>query len=145
MRQPANTLINAVVNWAQDRPDILGIALVGSHARGEARIDSDIDLVLLASDPQQYIDQPAWVEAFGEIASINTEDWGLVTSLRVFYQDGAEVEFGMTTTEWASEPIDEGTRGVMENGMQVLLDKLGLLANAKQQTSGAGSGQQALS
>jgi predicted nucleotidyltransferase len=47
----ADRLIEAVAAWARRRDDVLGLALVGSHARGEARIDSDIDLALLVADP----------------------------------------------------------------------------------------------
>jgi hypothetical protein len=55
------------------------------------------------------------------------EDWGLVTSLRVYYEGGPEVEYGLTSSEWASEPVDEGTSQVFSDGMQILLDKAGLL------------------
>lgn len=35
------------VRWAQNREDVLGILLVGSWARGTARADSDLDLMVL--------------------------------------------------------------------------------------------------
>jgi predicted nucleotidyltransferase len=40
--------------WASARPDIHAAALVGSHARGTAKPDSDIDIVLLVDDPNIY-------------------------------------------------------------------------------------------
>lgn len=43
MSDPVNEFLSAVVAWATEEPDIKGLALVGSHARGTARIDSDID------------------------------------------------------------------------------------------------------
>ena len=36
-------------------PDICGLALVGSWARGTARADSDVDLVVLTSHPDRYL------------------------------------------------------------------------------------------
>jgi uncharacterized protein len=40
-----------VVRWALDRPDVRAVGMVGSWARGDARPDSDVDLVVLADDP----------------------------------------------------------------------------------------------
>jgi predicted nucleotidyltransferase len=58
--------------------DILGVALVGSYARDKAKIDSDVDLVLLASNPKDYIDQTEWTKEFGDVKTFKFEDWGLV-------------------------------------------------------------------
>ncbi len=131
--------MNDLTKWAESRPEILGVALVGSYARDEAKVDSDVDLVLLASAPKEFIDKPEWIKDFGVVKSYEVENWGLVTSLRVYYQIDLEVEFGMTTSEWASEPIDEGTRLVIDDGMKILLDKLGLLARALREVTNRNS------
>lgn len=128
-----NRFLEAVTHWAEACPDILGAALVGSYARGTAGPDSDVDLVLIASAPQDLIALPDWVRKFGEVRSIVLEDWGLVTSLRVVYADGMEVEFGITSVKWAELPLDAGTRRVIADGMQILLDRAGLLADALQE------------
>lgn len=127
MKKQVRILLKEVTKWAESRPEILGVALVGSHVRNEARVDSDVDFVLLASVPQEFINKPEWIKDFGLVKSYTVEDWGLVTSLRVYYKDGLEVEYGLTSSEWASEPIDEGTRQVILDGIQILLDKAGLL------------------
>jgi Nucleotidyltransferase domain len=44
-------LLERATAWARRRPDIRGLALVGSWARGSARTDSDVDLVVLTTDP----------------------------------------------------------------------------------------------
>jgi predicted nucleotidyltransferase len=130
MKKQVQILLKEVTKWAESRPEILGVALVGSHARDEARVDSDVDFVLLASVPQEFINKPEWIKDFGLVKSYTVEDWGLVTSLRVYYKDGLEVEYGLTSSEWVSEPIDEGTRQVIFDGIQILLDKAGLLSRA---------------
>ena len=130
IKNEVQILLNEVRRWAESRPEILGVALVGSYARNEARADSDVDLVLLASRPQEFINQTEWIKNFGVVNSCTVEDWGLVTSLRVYYEDGLEVEYGLTSSEWASEPVDEGTSQVISDGMQILLDKAGLLDRA---------------
>jgi predicted nucleotidyltransferase len=136
MKKQVKDLLRAVVKWAEIQPDILGIALVGSYARDEAKIDSDVDLVFLTLNPKELIDKPEWITEFGKAKSFEFEDWGVVTSLRVFYQDGLEVEYGITTIEWVIEPLDESTHQVIADGMKVLLDKSGFLEQALKEVSG---------
>ena len=138
MIKKVKDLLNAVTKWAEGNPGILGVALVGSYARDKAKVDSDIDLVVLASTPKEFIDNPEWTKGFGNVKSFKVEDWGLVTSLRVFYQGDLEVEFGMTTLEFASEPIDEGSRQVIADGMRILFDKSGLLDRAFKEVASKG-------
>ncbi len=130
MKKQVQILLKEVRKWAESKPEILGVALVGSWARDEARLDSDVDFVLLASAPRDFINKPEWIKEFGLVNSYIVEDWGLVTSLRVYYKNGLEVEYGLTSPEWISEPIDEGTRQVIIDGIKILLDKAGLLAQA---------------
>ena len=122
-----SAFLDHVTAWALRQPTITGVALVGSHARGEARPDSDIDLVLLCTDPQAFLDDTAWLRVFGEVATCHTEDWGLVTSLRVYYRERFEVEFGLTSLVWAVLPVDPGTQSVVLNGMRILVDREGIL------------------
>lgn len=114
--------------WAQSQPDVLAAALVGSHARGTASPTSDVDLVILARDPQRYLNDQSWVNRFGEPLRSQMEDYGRLTSLRVWYQSGLEVEFGLTGADWAAQPLDAGTRRVIEDGMRVLFERQPLLS-----------------
>jgi hypothetical protein len=53
---------------------------------------------------------------------------GAVQSKRVFYKGGLQVEFGITTNEWAeTRPVDPGTGEVVRGGMKILYDKSGVL------------------
>jgi predicted nucleotidyltransferase len=119
--------IREVTEWASSCNAILALALVGSHARNKARSDSDIDFVLICEDMSHLLDNLAWIEQFGKVKSHMLEDWGVVTSVRVVYINGQEVEFGIAPRSWADIPIDEGTYGVVADGMMILDDKRGIL------------------
>ena len=56
------------------------------------------------------------------------EDYGLITSIRVWYIDGREIEYGITDERWAAIPLDEGSRRVISDGMQVLFEQNHILS-----------------
>jgi predicted nucleotidyltransferase len=118
-----------VRTWAAGEPDIGAVALVGSYARGEARADSDVDLVILSSAPERYLHDTGWARAFGEPVRHEIEDWGIVRSLRVRYAGGLEVEFGLTDRSWGADPADEGTAQVIRGGLRVVYEVEGLLSS----------------
>jgi len=120
--------IDPFVDWASAQPDILAVALVGSYARGAATKESDIDLTLLTEQPQKYFQNTDWSERFGTVEKYQTEDYGKLISLRVWYRDGYEVEYGFTTPDWIATPLDSGTQDVIANGMIVLFERTALLS-----------------
>jgi predicted nucleotidyltransferase len=122
--------LDAFVDWASEQPDVYGIALVGSYARGAARDDSDIDLVILTDRPQKYLADIQWTERFGPVEKHQAEDYVKLISLRVWYRDGYEVEYGITTPDWAAIPLDAGTRQVMLGGMTVLFERGNVLSRS---------------
>ena len=120
--------VDGFVRWASNQPDVHGVAVVGSYARGEARDDSDIDFVILTDQPETYLHDMKWTEQFGGVLKHQTEDYGKLTSLRVWYQNGMEVEYGITRPDWAAIPLDAGTRKVMRGGIKVLFERGRLLS-----------------
>ena len=120
--------LTAFISWASSQADVQGVALLGSYARAAARDDSDIDLVVLTDQPSRYLDDIQWIERFGKVEKHQTEDYGKLTSLRVWYQNGPEVEYGITTPDWASTPLDAGTLQVISDGMLVLFERGDLLS-----------------
>jgi predicted nucleotidyltransferase len=132
-----------VKRWAEERPDIKGVLLVGSHARGAARPDSDVDLIILTVSPQRYLDSISFAGHFGSVLRWEKEDWGRVKSLRVWYQGGLEVEYGIAQPDWASQPLDSGTLQVISEEIQIVYDRDGglnwLSEVAAQITRGGGS------
>jgi predicted nucleotidyltransferase len=87
--------IEKTKNWGINEPFVEAIILVGSYTRGTQKADSDIDLVIITSNKQYYIDNTQIFSAFGLIDSSNIEYYGECTSIRIWYKNGVEVEFGM--------------------------------------------------
>ena len=121
--------LSAVTDWAGGEPGIVAVALVGSFARGTAGPDSDIDLVVLCQSPLAYLADRRWIERSGTPVRQSVEEWGKVTSLRVWYADGAEVEYGLAPRDWAADPTDEGDAGVVADGIRVLFERDGMLSH----------------
>ncbi|MBQ3879940.1 MAG: nucleotidyltransferase domain-containing protein [Oscillospiraceae bacterium] len=111
--------------WAEETPDIRALVLVGSWARGENRPDSDIDLMVLTEKQMDYVRNHGFARRFGEVKSAENEDWSACQSVRVYYADGTEVEFGFVRPSWLAIPLDPGTAGVLRDGYRFLVDKEG--------------------
>ena len=62
-------------------------------------------------------------EQFGTVARRQTEYYGACTSIRVWYEGGPEVEFGLVEPSWIARPLDAGTMQVLQGGYRVILDK----------------------
>jgi predicted nucleotidyltransferase len=123
------SFIEQLKAWCVSNADVLAIALVGSHARGTARADSDIDLVIICTNETMYTANANWIKVFDKLQSATLEDWGLVQSWRVHFQNGLEVEFGITTEAWcAPSQIENGTGRVISDGVRIIYDPKKLLA-----------------
>ena len=120
--------IEDFIRWSKKRKDIRAVALVGSYAREAATEASDIDLVVISEKPREYIANTEWTRVFGKAIAQKVEDYGKLTSLRVWYESGLEIEFGFTTRDWAKTPLDKGTKQVIDDGMRVLFEKEVLLS-----------------
>src|SRR6266550_4443946 len=88
--------LDGFTKWASQRESILAVALVGSQARGTASACSDVDLIILAREPVEFIRAAEWIEAFGQPLRRTFENHGNVEVCRVWYQHGLEVEFGFS-------------------------------------------------
>lgn len=120
--------------WASRREGLIAGGLVGSHARGEARPDSDVDLVVIVADPGALRETSDWVgeiewSAVGlEVQGWHDKDYGILWSRHTQMANGLEVEIGFAPPLWASvDPPDEGTLEVVRNGFRIVYDPSGLL------------------
>jgi predicted nucleotidyltransferase len=127
-RKTVQTFLNLFQQWAYSQQSIKALALVGSYARGKETEESDIDMVVLCSYPEIYLTDTSWVNQFGEVIEIEFEDSGMVQEVRVRYEDGFEVEYGITFENWAGLPLDKGTKRVIDDGMIILFEREPLLS-----------------
>lgn len=115
--------IKDVKAWAIQDKHIECILLVGSYARGTQKNTSDIDLCILTTNKKQMVETQDFPTLFGTIKKLQTEYYGACTSIRVWYQSGLEVEFGLVDPTWIMTPLDEGTSKVLQDGYRVIIDK----------------------
>lgn len=127
-------MLTTIVRWAAQQPAMLAAALVGSHARDAARVDSDVDIMLIVTDPDRFRDDGQWLADI-DWASLNRrvdhwqdEAYGIAWSRRVWLTDGMEIEFTFGPSAWAAiDPVDAGTLRVVQDGCRILLDPAGTL------------------
>lgn len=127
-KEQVDQFLKDLARWARLQNDLLAAALLGSYARGAATPDSDVDILLISSQPEQYWKDSSWTAKFGVVEERQIEQYGLVTSLRIWYAGGMEVEYGIADERWAALPLDAGTRQVISDGIRVLFERGNLLS-----------------
>jgi hypothetical protein len=120
--------LSPVVAWARSRSDVIGLALVGSWARGTARPDSDIDLMVLVSEPQSFRGDDSWLAEIAwpdrSVVGWHDVDYCVAWSRHVRLEPACEIEFAFCDPSWAStDPVDPGAANVVSNGCRPLLDR----------------------
>lgn len=123
--------ISNIKSWANEEQGIESIFLVGSYARNEQKDTSDVDICIITSEKNKFIEHPDFLMRFGVVIKQKIEYWGACTSVRVWYENSFEVEFGFVEASWISQPLDEGTYKVLNDGYQIILDKQGHFENLR--------------
>ncbi len=127
----AELFLPTFVRWAEPRDDVHAVLLVGSRARTDSPADqwSDVDLALVVDDPDRYLGDEGWVEAFGRplLTFLEPTAVGGAFERRVLYEGGLDVDIAVFTRSWLECAVeDPETVSVLRRGHSVLLDKVGL-------------------
>lgn len=112
-----------IKQWAENEEQVESIIVVGSYARGRYKETSDIDLVIITSNKKEMLKNQNFIKLFGDVNKSQIEYYGPCTSIRVWYKDGKEVEFGIVNPTWIEKPLDNGTNKVLNDGFKVIIDK----------------------
>ena len=116
-------LINEIREFAVNNDTIESVIMVGSYARGTNTETSDLDLCLITTNKSEMVEDTSFCDIFGRVDKKQVEYYGACTSVRVWYESGLEVEFGLVEPSWISQPLDDGTRKVLRDGYKVIVDK----------------------
>lgn len=111
--------------WSGSQPDIKGIAIVGSWARRDARMDSHLDLLVLTPDTGNYVLSDSWIchalPTPGVIVGAQT--LGSLTELEVRLPSGLIIDFGFVPPSWASiNPLNPTMARLVAEGCIPLVD-----------------------
>jgi len=121
------SVVQTVSRWAEEHDDVRGVVVVGSWARDAARMDSDVDIVVL-TDSSVHADAQTWTRLLdGQV--IRLQPWGPLREIRLQRPSGLEVEMGIAPLSWANtDPVDAGTYRVISDGFHIVYDPDGALA-----------------
>ncbi|HEX3044016.1 MAG TPA: aminoglycoside 6-adenylyltransferase [Bacillota bacterium] len=129
-------IIQNLLHRAESEGNIRAIVIVGSRARVNVPADdfSDLDLIIVATDLAEYINDSAWLKALGTHWLTFTEPTPLpeVKERRILFAEGLDVDcvfFPMTTIQ---DSIENGISfflaDLIRRGVKVILDKEGAFA-----------------
>lgn len=57
------------------RPGVEAVGIVGSWARGDTRIDPDLDPILPTVEKSHYLANESWVTELGGLHVVDTQQW----------------------------------------------------------------------
>lgn len=120
-----------IAAWAAAQPAIRAVIVIGSRARGNADQWSDLDLLILTTDPARYAADPGWTSAFGEVWLTYMEPTGLGDpEWYIVFAGGLKIDAVLLRVDDAAldlealvEPFDDWD--AFRRGANVIFDRSG--------------------
>ncbi len=138
-----DSVVTAVVRWAEERPDVNAVLVTSTRAKaGAADPLSDYDIVLVVEAVHPYAADRGWLSAFGEVLALyqdpphdayhlGFETFGAVTQ----YVDGLHIDFTLWPIDLLRYCVDAAVLpGDLDDGYRVLYDRDGLAARLRAPT-----------
>ena len=122
--------------WAHSQPDVRAVMVVGSRARTDHPADafSDLDLVVVTTDPDRYLSETDWLEPLGIpwLTFLERQAVGEGLERRVLFEGALDVDFVPLANEAVRQMALEGwppeVATVLRRGFRLVLDKDDLLS-----------------
>jgi aminoglycoside 6-adenylyltransferase len=132
-------LIDRFVQWAQTEDNIRAAVVIGSRARVEHPADawSDLDLIIMANDPEPYWATTDWLHNVGTpwLTFIEPLPDGSGFERRVLFEGGLDVDFVPDPVAPFRRMLNEGDLGgladLIHRGVRFLVDKEGFAEQLK--------------
>lgn len=127
-RLTPDQLIDRFRTWAARAADVRALAVIGSHARALDHADewSDLDLVLVADEPDRYLASGDWLDEIGPCRLTFVEEAPIagLHERRAHFEGGQEVDCIIITSEMllAAAMVPE-VADVVARGWRVLVEK----------------------
>ncbi len=126
-----DALLDDFVSWAETQADIRAAAIVGSRARTDRPADawSDLDLVVIVTDPHLYLSTIDWIThiAVPHLTFLEPTAVGNLTERRVLFDGARDVDFIFVPTtvvrDVLRQGLDDAVALLFQRGVNLLFDK----------------------
>ncbi len=124
-------MIDRFLTWAKRRPDVRAGVILGSWARNDMPADnmSDLDLLVIVSDPSVFLSETSWLLTFGEprLTFVEPTATGNFKERRVAFKDEKDIDFSLVPVQaiqqMVGQQIPAEIADVFRRGFKVLVDK----------------------
>ena len=126
-----NRLIERFTIWAEHEENVRTAIVIGSRARTDHPADewSDLDIIVLARDPEPYWQTKEWLSAVGTpwLSFVEPSPDGGSIEHRVLFAGGLDVDFALGSASGFQQMLEAGippdVTDIIRRGIRFLVDK----------------------
>jgi len=124
-------LIKRFTIWAEQEENVRTAVIIGSHARTDHPADewSDLDIIILAQDPEPFRQTDAWLRQLGEVwlTFVEPTPDGRGFERRVLFAPGLDVDFAPSPAaafrQMLAHEIPPDIADMIRRGIRFVVDK----------------------
>lgn len=124
-------LIERFINWAEKEENVRTAVIIGSQARIDHPADqwSDLDIIVLARDPEVYSQSKDWLMAIGTpwLSFVEPTPDGRSMEQRVLFAGGLDVDFALSDAaafqQMLATVLPSDVANTLQRGHRFILDK----------------------
>jgi aminoglycoside 6-adenylyltransferase len=139
-------LVERFVKWAETRVDIRAAIVIGSRARVVEPADdwADLDVIVVTSDPEYYVESAEWLEKIGMVllTFIEPTASGGELERRALFEGMLDVDFSIVPLAKVQELLEAKMAPAevaisLGRGMRVIVDKDGIAGKVEKLVASA--------